>query len=156
MSGKAKTWGVAGLVVAVFVAIIFASGGHKPLPLAFNHERCGTVTAADDADAEAARAWCDAMPDGVISAASADGPLLTLWVERSMAEQMLGDPATTREMLSKMGGGRHWKDAGVAIGGRSDHVRRYEVAKFDTAQWREIRPWKLTIRGDVVTIGRDR
>ena len=96
MSGKAKTSGVAGLVVGVFVVLIFASGGHKPLPQAFNHERCGTVTAADDADAEAARAWCDAMPDGVIEAVSADGPLLTLWVERSMAEQMLGDPMNDR------------------------------------------------------------
>ena len=142
MSGKAKTWGVAGLVVAVFVAIIFASGGHKPLPLAFNHERCGTVTAADDADAEAARAWCDAMPDGVISAVSADGPLLTLWVERSMAEQMLGDPTTTREIISKMGG--HWKDATslLSVVVRIKYGDATEVAKFDT---------KLS--GDEITVG---
>ena len=142
MSGKAKTWGVAGLVVAVFVAIIFASGGHKPLPLAFNHERCGTVTAADDADAEAARAWCDAMPDGVISAASADGPLLTLWVERSMAEQMLGNAATTQEIVLKMMD--RWKDAAgllsVVITIRYGEVR---VAVGDTTVG----------RGDVVTIG---
>ena len=142
MSGKAKTWGVVGIVLGVFVVLIFASGGHKPLPQAFNHERCGTVTAADDADAEAARSWCDSMPDGVISAVSADGPLLTLWVERSMAEQMLGDPMKTREIISKMGA--NWKDAStrLSVVVRIKYGDATEVAKFDT---------KLS--GDVVTIG---
>ena len=100
------------------------------------------MTAADDADAEAARAWCDAMPDGVISAASADGPLLTLWVERSMAEQMLGNAATTQEIVLKMMD--RWKDAAgllsVVITIRYGEVR---VAVGDTTVG----------RGDVVTIG---
>ena len=142
MSGKAKSIGVAGLVVGVFVVLIFASGGHKPLPQAFNHERCGTVTAADEADADAARAWCNAMPAGTIEAASADGPLLTLWVERSMAEQMLGDPMKTREVMSKMGA--NWKDASsrLSVVVRVKYGDATEVAKFDT---------KLS--GDEITVG---
>ena len=142
MSGKAKSIGVAGLVVGVFVVLIFASGGHKPLPQAFNHERCGTVTAADEADAEAARSWCNAMPADVIEAVSADGPLLTLWVERSMAEQMLGNAATTEEVIHKMMD--RWKletdRLSVVVTIRYGEVR---VAVGDTTVG----------RGDVVTIG---